>query len=439
STARVAPKMLITTDPELVRRMNAVRSPFTRGPWYTSLKLHPESENIACYTDEDKHDDMRSRMSFGYSGKENVHLEKDIDDLILEMINLMQKEYITKPEEKLFRSMDLAKVTSYFTLDIISKVAFGEPFGFLAANDDPFGYAANLKQYLPAVAWFGVYHELTNILKIPFIKAALPSSMDKRGLGRVMGFAHDRVWERFGEQAILRQDMLNSFIKSGLTPLELEGETMLQITAGSDSTASALRITMHFISTSPPILQRLLAEANEAIAAGKVSRPIIRNSEALQLPYLQACIKEGMRVYPPITGLMAKMVPNGGTKIEVDNVEKYAPSGTQIGWNSWGMMRNKEIFGADVEIFRPERWLARDDTEETARYMLRMNETLSLVFGYGRFGCLGKVVANMELNKALIETLLRFNLQPCSLSEPFKEFCSGFYVHDDMKFIVTER
>ncbi|KAJ4345385.1 uncharacterized protein N0V89_011515 [Didymosphaeria variabile] len=439
STARVAPKMLITSDPELVRRMNAVRSPFTRGPWYTSLKLHPDSENIACYTDEDKHNDMRSRMSFGYSGKENVHLEKDIDDLILEMINLIQKEYITKSEEDLFRCMDLAKVTSYFTLDIISKVAFGEPFGFLAANDDPFGYAANLKQYLPAVSWFGVYHELTNILRIPFIKAALPSSMDKRGLGRVMGFAHDRVQERFGEQAILRQDMLNSFIKNGLTPLELEGETMLQITAGSDSTASALRMTMHFISTSPPILQRLLAEANEAIAAGKVSRPIIKNSEALQLPYLQACIKEGLRVYPPITGILAKMVPKGGAKIDVDGVEKYAPSGTQIAWNSWGLMRNKEIFGPDVEIFRPERWLARDDTEETAKYMLRMNETLSLVFGYGRFGCLGKVVANMELNKALIETLLRFNLQPCRLSEPFKEFCSGFYIHDDMDFVVTER
>jgi cytochrome P450 len=400
--------MLITTDPELVRRMNAVRSPFTRGPWYTSLKLHPESENIACYVDEDKHNDMRSRMSHGYSGKENVHLEQDIDDLIVQMLDLIQKEYVSKPEQGLFHRMDLAKVTSYFTLDIISKVAFGEPFGFLAANDDQFGYAANLKQYLPAVALFGVYHELTNILKIPFIKALLPGSMDKRGLGRVMGFARDRILERFGEQAIVRQDMLNSFIKNDLMQLELEGETMLQITAGSDSTASALRVTVHFISTSPPILERLLAEANEAMAAGQISRPVINNSEALQLPYLQACIKEGLRVYPPITGLLAKEVPRGGAKINVDGVEKYAPSGTQISWNSWGLMRNKEIFGPDAEIFRPERWLASDGTEETQQHMLRMNETLSLVFGYGRFGCLGKVVANMELNKALIEVRASF-------------------------------
>ncbi|KAF2442588.1 putative P450 monooxygenase [Karstenula rhodostoma CBS 690.94] len=403
STARVAPKMLVTSDHELVRRMNAIRSPFTRGPWYTCLKLHPESENIACYTDEDKHNDMRSRMSHGYSGKENVHLEQDIDDLIIQMLDLIEKEYVAKPENGLFRRMDLAKVTSYFTLDIISKVAFGEPFGFLAANDDPFGYAANLKQILPAIGWFGVYHELTNILRIPFIKSSLPSSMDKRGLGRVMGFARERILERFGDEAIVRQDMLNSFIKNGLTQLELEGETMLQISAGSDSTASALRIITHFISTSPPILERLLTEVDEAIVAGRISRPVIKNSEALQLPYLQACIKEGLRVYPPITGMLAKMVPKGGAKIDVDGVEKYAPSGTQIAWNSWGLMRNTEIFGPDADIFRPERWLASDNIVEMREHRLKMEETLSLVFGYGRFGCLGKMVANMELNKALIE------------------------------------
>lgn len=395
--------MLITTDPELVRRMNAVRSPFTRGPWYTSLKIHPDSENMACYSDEVKHADIRNRMTHGYSGKENTHLEQDIDQLIFQMIDLIQAEYITKPEQKIFRSMDLAKVTSYFTLDIISTIAFGESFGFLAANDDSFGYAANLKQFVSAVSWLGVYHELTNILRLPFVKAALPSSVDRRGLGRVMRFAHDRVQERFGDNAIVRQDMLNSFIRNGLTQLELEGETLLQITAGSDSTASALRVTLHFISTSPPILERLLAEVNEAIAAGRVSRPIIRNSEALQLPYLQACIKEGLRIYPPIAGMLAKMAPKGGVRIDVEGVEKFVPGGTQIAWNSWGLMRNKDIFGPDAEIFRPERWLQTDDSEYIEKHMLRMNETLSLVFGYGRFGCLGKVVANMELNKTLVE------------------------------------
>ena len=395
--------MLITSDPELFRRMSAVRSTFTRGPWYAALKLHPERDNITSYVDERKHADIRTRMAPGYSGKENLHMEQDVDDLLLKMLDLVQTKYVAKPDEGIYKTMDLSRETSFFTLDVISKIAFGETFGFLDLDDDPFGYLANLTQLLPAIIVFGVYTELTKLMKIPLIKAALPKSTDKRGLGRVMGFARDRVQERFGHKPVVRQDMLNSFISRGLTQGELESETLTQITAGSDSTASALRVTLHFVCTSPPIQQRLLAEAHAAMEAGHFSRPVVKDVEARQLPYLQACIKEGLRVYPPVTGLMAKMVPEGGAKIEVNGVERFAPGGTQVGWNSWGMMHDPEIFGADAEIFRPERWLPRDGSTKEHDRVVKMSETVSLCFGYGRFGCLGRGVAAMELNKAVIE------------------------------------
>ncbi|KAK5724043.1 hypothetical protein LTR17_013705 [Elasticomyces elasticus] len=439
STARIAPGMLITSDPELFRRMSAVRSPFTRGRWYAALKLHPERDNITSYVDETKHAAIRNRMAPGYAGKENVHLEADVDEQLLKFLDLVGTKYVAKPEQDVFRTVDLSRVTSYFTLDVISKVAFGQTFGFLDNDEDPFGYLANLAQMLPAIIVFGVYTELTNIMKLSFVKAALPKSSDKRGLGRVMGFARDRVQERFGPKAVRRQDMLDAFIKRGLTQEELESETLTQITAGSDSTASALRMALHFISTSPPILDSLLAEARAGIEAGKISRPTIRDAEARQLPYLQACIKESLRIYPPVTGLMAKAVPAGGALIEVDGVEKFAPGGTQVGWNSWGMMHDPVIFGQDAEIYRPERWLARDGGEKERDRIARMNETVTLCFGYGRFGCLGRGVATMELNKAVVETLLRFNLQSCNLAKPFNEKVVGFYVHTDMNFVATER
>lgn len=451
--------MLMTTDVDLIQRMSAVRSPFTRGPWYAALKLHPERENVVSLVDEGKHTELRRRMTPGYSGRENLHLEQDIDDQLLKMFDLINTKYVTRPEQGYFRMMDLSQVTSFFTLDVISQIAFGQTFGFLDRDEDPFGYLKNLEQFLPAIIVFGVYSELTKILKMPLMKAALPKSTDKRGLGRVMGFARDRVQERFGQKKIERQDMLGSFINHGLSQGELESETLTQITAGSDSTASSLRLTLHFICTAPPVLARLLNEMNTAIEAGKISRPVIKDSEARELPYLQACIKEGLRMYPPVTGLMAKLVPEGGVTIDVDGVQKFVPGGVQIAWNTWGIMRRPEIFGPDVEIFRPERWLARDGgVEETAR-VKRMTETVSLCFGFGRFGCLGRGVAAMELNKGIIEvsanslcyrevdvavliklqTLLRFNLQPVNLAKPFNEMVVGFYVHTDMNFVVTER
>jgi cytochrome P450 len=157
------------------------------------------------------------------------------------------------------------------------------------------------------------------------------------------------------------------------------------------------------------------------------------------LPYLQACIKEGLRIYPPVTALLAKKVPAGGVSVDVDGVEKYIPADVQIAWNTWGLMRNPDIFGADYEIYRPERWLPRDRSEQEAARIARMTETVGLNFGYGRFGCLGRGVATMELNKAIIEMLLRYSLQPVSLKEPFREMVVGFYVHTDMNFAITKR
>jgi len=57
--------MLITKDPELMKQMNAVRSPYTRSEWYTALRLHPTRDNITSVTDEAVHADIRTRMAPG--------------------------------------------------------------------------------------------------------------------------------------------------------------------------------------------------------------------------------------------------------------------------------------------------------------------------------------------------------------------------------------
>ncbi|KAI1338367.1 pisatin demethylase [Xylariaceae sp. FL0016] len=444
STARIAPRMLITSDPGLVSRMNAVRSDFCRGPWYAALQLHPDQQNITSLVDEEAHAQRRTRMTPGYGGKDNPNMEQDIDGLLLQFLDLINNKYLTNPTTGPCRPMDLAEKTSFLTLDVISKLAFGSPLGFLSNDKDPYGYMANLEQMLPAVIVFGVFTELTWLLKLPFIKPFLPSSSDKRGLGSVMGFASGRVAERFaaspdGKPRLQRRDMISSFIHHGLTQPQLEAETLTQITAGSDSTASALRLTVHHVSTCPPVLERLLNELRAGIGESRISRPVIRDEEARKLPYLQACIKESLRMYPPVTGLMAKQVPAGGATLRVDRVDKFAPGGTQIAWNPWGMMRRKEIFGEDCEIFRPERWLPLSAGEEGADRIQRMSETVGLCFGAGRFGCLGRGVAVMELNKAVPEMLIRYNFQPCDLVRPFDQLAVGFYLHRNMQVVVTER
>lgn len=141
-------------------------------------------------------------------------------------------------------------------------------------------------------------------------------------------------------------------------------------------------------------------------------------------------------MYPPVTGLLAKQVPPEGAWIDGN---KFAPPGTWIAWNSWGMQRDRNMFGQDADVFRPERWLPPSPTEDDMARLEKMTETVGLCFGYGRFGCLGKPVAMMELNKGIFEIVQRYDMQLVDLAQPFTETCVGFFLHSDMMVRVTKR
>lgn len=72
--------------------------------------------------------------------------------------------------------------------------------------------------------------------------------------------------------------------------------------------------------------------------------------------------------------------------------------GTEIGSNTWAIQRNQTIYGEDSELFRPERWL--EGSDETLQ---KMERTLGVVFGSGKYVCLGKNIAMMELDKIFFE------------------------------------
>jgi cytochrome P450 len=138
----------------------------------------------------------------------------------------------------------------------------------------------------------------------------------------------------------------------------------------------------------------------------KLSHPIVTDAEARAMPYLQAVIKEGLRIHPPVVGLMSKEVPQGGDTFK----GHYLPEGTKIGYCAWGIFRRTDIWGEDSDEFRPERWL-----HSSVNSLRTMEATLELVFGYGRWQCLGKNIALMELNKVFVEVSLERRDSLCFL------------------------
>lgn len=227
---------------------------------------------------------------------------------------------------------------------------------------------------------------------------ARPKPEDKAGLGAVIGVAQKVVAERFDTKSVSERerDMLDAFISHGLNQLEAESESTLQILAGSDSTATNIRITLLYLLTNPPVCMRLRAEIDRALTTGGVSFPVITNREALKLPYVQACIKERLRMWRPLNGVVTKVAPREGAAVN----GTWIPGGTQVCFSKHNLMLRHDLFGPDAGLFRPERWLTDPDT-------LRAYERVwELSFSYGRFSCLGKGTALMELNKVFVEVSL---------------------------------
>lgn len=200
--------------------------------------------------------------------------------------------------------------------------------------------------------------------------------------------------------------------------------------AGSNATAYAMTTILLCLLTNPHAYNTLQREIDTAVANGAISssptliatnttaQPVVTDAQARNMPYLQATIHEGFRIFPPLAGLGSKQVPPDGDVID----GYFVPGGTQIGQNYYGLGRSKALWGEDADIFRPERWLNLPEAKE--REMLGM---LDLEFGHGKYQCLGKGIASMEFNKVFVEVCpLPLHLGPlaayllnCSFSYSF--------------------
>lgn len=297
--------------------------------------------------------------------------------------------------------MDLAKKVQYFTLDVISGVGLGKTFGMLKSDSDVNEYLSSTEEGIKINA-FAIGMGTSWLAQAPVIgRFICPSAESPGGFGKMIRTCFSYVDERTTMDTDKRSDMLASFIRHGITGDQLRSEALEQIVAGSDTTAGAIRGMLLLIMTNPRVYHKLQREIDEAVREGIVpakGEGIISLEQARKLPYLQAVIRESMRLRPSVASLFPRDVPAGGDTITINGESVFIPGGVEIGYSAYGLHRSEAIYGADAKAFRPERWLEKD-----ADKLAHMKSVNDLVFGHGRFMCLGKPVAQMELNKILFE------------------------------------
>lgn len=209
---RIGPNDLITDDLEMIRRMNSARSKYGRSSWYIPAKLNPYDDSLINMVDTKEHDKLKAKMSLGYGGKENPELEIGIAEQLEGLVGLIRSKYISSGAA--LKPLDFAKVAQFFTLDAITRVAYGKAFGFLATEQDVFGYMAatdtggllldpcdpgwlsgiyftDVEFLQPAVPILALGSDIPLIGKImiskPVIKLVGPKTTDSSGMGKLLG------------------------------------------------------------------------------------------------------------------------------------------------------------------------------------------------------------------------------------------------------------
>jgi cytochrome P450 len=217
---------------------------------------------------------------------------------VKELVDLVRKYAVPAASTTPSKPMDLAKKIPYFTLDVISHVGLGQPFGDLKADADVKDYLKASEEGLKIgnTAWA---MGLAWLKDTPIIGPAIsPSEKDASGFGRMMAEGRKLVDARRSQSTEGKSDMLASFVRNGVSGDDLFQEAFEQIVAGSDTTAAALRIILLYIISHPRVYAKLQAEIDEAVKSGAGGSGIVSDAEARQLPYLGAIIRESLRVSP---------------------------------------------------------------------------------------------------------------------------------------------
>ncbi|KAL7956776.1 cytochrome P450 [Trichoderma compactum] len=424
---RIGPNQLLSTDPQVLRRMSAVRSGYTKGKFYASGKIVPGVDNVVSLRDPVKHGEMRAQMAPGFAGRANegFSFEPAIDRQLLSFISLLEREYISSGPD--VRPVDMAEKTQFFALDAIGDISLGRPYGYLETDQDLYQYNEINTTSLPVMNIVSVMPSLANLVHTWPLRLLLPKEGDQVGFGRLMHFARSYVETRLDPNTPRAHDMMQAHIDNGMTKIDLIQQVFLSIIAGSNSSAHALCMTLLSLITSPPAYNALIDEIRRASTT--VSSPITW-AQTQSLPYLQAVIREGLRMWPPVGGLGFKTVPPEGDYLN----GYFVPGGTEIGQGFHGVGRSKAVWGPDADVFRPERWLVAQGDG-----LKDMTNAVDSHFGYGKYSCLGKPIALMELHKAVFELVRRFDFCIMNPETPIKTTASIFLFASDFWVTITKR
>ncbi|KAK3391298.1 cytochrome P450 [Podospora didyma] len=432
---RITPNELSLASPEAARTLLSAGKRFFKTPFY-GVFPPPENPDIFTETREDVHAQKKRVANVPYSMAAMQQLSPFIDDTI---DVLMRK--INEHIEANAGVFDLGDYLHYFAFDVLGEVAFSRNFGFLREGRDVDNAIKTIDKSQTYNGIVGQIPELDKVLRrnplwqfVPWLstKNALITRMALEEMDQRRPFVKDSAGLlRSGDG---RQDLMSSLIVGHLKDPQRfrEGDVFAvahgAIFAGSDSTASTMQSFFWHTLASSPAYKNITREIEQAVETGVIpAEGNITWNQSQNLPYFQACLKEAMRVRPAVGLNISRLVPPEGATL--DGI--FFPGGTSLAVNGWVLHLDKDVFGQDSDVFRPERWLEDEEkSKRMERYMFQ--------FGGGSHLCIGRNLALLEINKVVPRLLRDYRFELVHPDKPLTANASFFVVQSGLEVYVRK-
>ncbi|XP_010435288.1 PREDICTED: cytochrome P450 71A20 [Camelina sativa] len=313
-------------------------------------------------------------------------------------IKLMIKKLEKASSSSSLSPVNISQLFMTLTNDIICRAALGRKYSskedgidvenivraFSALTGEfPIG------EYIPSLSWIdrfrGIDHKMEEVDK------------------RFDDFLERVVKEHEDADKETTSDLVDKLLtiqsdKTGQFKLEKDALKLIiwdMFLAGTATTLSFLEWTMTELMRHPKAMNKL----QEEVRSTSPQDLFVTEKEAEKMNYLQAVIKEALRLRPPAP-LLVPRVFSEDVKLKGYNI----PAGTQVIVNAWAIQRDTTTWGMDAEEFRPERHLDSDLDFQGLDFKF-------IPFGSGKRICPGIGFTSALIGVTLANVVKRFNFR----------------------------
>ncbi|KAJ8120817.1 hypothetical protein ONZ43_g2571 [Nemania bipapillata] len=275
-------------------------------------------------------------------------------------------------------SLDMMKLFDFTTFDIMAEFTFGEPLGMLETNQYSQWVATAFRSLkaIPVMQFISSYTVPRTIFRF-----AEPNYVKKI---RFDFYDHtvSRVDKRL-QQGSDQPDLWNC----------VEESTVLTA-PGTETTSTLLTGLTYYLIRNPDKMKILTDEVRGTFS----SNENITFEALARLEYLNACIREGLRVYPPAPSGLPRVIAEGGSIV----MGKWLPAGTCVSVHPTAANSSPANF-RNPDEFIPERWLGGPGYEADVREVAQP-------FSAGPRNCLGMNMAWHEMRLLLAKLVFNFDI-----------------------------